>query len=522
MKKIGVFKMLAAMAVIMGLVQGAWAMTAAEIATYINANSLNASSSENSSIVTVTGNLGATPSNSDFLTLDIDPDVTVIWEATLEGTPSGSYSLINIKNGSGTFRVASGSIINNGSGRAITNNSASTATVAGGTVKAAGSYAIYNASTGMINVTSGTVENTSSGDYSYAIYNNSTGGTVNVSGGTVSYIYNRNSGGTVNITGGTIGSTTMTTRAIYNYGTLNISGSTTKITSAVAGSSNGTIYQEGGTLNITSGMVENVAATLYNGTLYGGGSAINNQSSSGTINISGGMVSSDNDHAIYCRYVGTINISGNGTVSTSGSGKSALYIGSYSSNDTVKITGGTVTSQGDGYAVYGSLSTIILGGNPTINGRIYTNPDKLSVITSASDIFEPGTNTYTLDFPNIQSGVSRIAVMNGKDFLDNFKLYNPDYVLNVAGQHLAVTTVTPILSPQIATGNHLTQTQNALNLTTKTNATIAVYNLSGNLISQQNYIAGNHSISLGHLPKGMYIVKASFDGGKEVLKMAVR
>ncbi|GBU25471.1 hypothetical protein R83H12_02114 [Fibrobacteria bacterium R8-3-H12] len=71
---------------------------------------------------------------------------------------------------------------------------------------------------------------------------------------------------------------------------------------------------------------------------------------------------------------------------------------------------------------------------------------------------------------------------------------------------------TPIL-PQISTGNHhIAQAKNGINLTTKTDATIEVYSLSGKLISKQSYFAGNHSISLGYLPKGAYIVLARFAG----------
>ena len=78
--------------------------------------------------------------------------------------------------------------------------------------------------------------------------------------------------------------------------------------------------------------------------------------------------------------------------------------------------------------------------------------------------------------------------------------------------------ITPIL-PQITKSNLLTPTQNGITLTANTNATIAVYNLSGKLISQQNYNAGNHSISLGHLPKGVYIIQARF-GSKGVARNA--
>ena len=82
--------------------------------------------------------------------------------------------------------------------------------------------------------------------------------------------------------------------------------------------------------------------------------------------------------------------------------------------------------------------------------------------------------------------------------------------------------ITPILS-QIATSNRLiTPTQNGITLTAKTTTTVAVYNLSGKLINRQNYNAGSHSISLGHLPKGMYIVKASHGSEKEILRVQVR
>jgi len=76
-----------------------------------------------------------------------------------------------------------------------------------------------------------------------------------------------------------------------------------------------------------------------------------------------------------------------------------------------------------------------------------------------------------------------------------------------------ITQPTPILSHKIATGNMLTQTKSGINLAAKTNATIEIYNLSGKLISRQNYIAGNHSISLTHIPKGIYLIQVQFSKG---------
>jgi len=87
---------------------------------------------------------------------------------------------------------------------------------------------------------------------------------------------------------------------------------------------------------------------------------------------------------------------------------------------------------------------------------------------------------------------------------------------------MAVYETTSSILSQIATNSLITQIRNGINLTAKTNTTIELYNLNGKLVSRQNYIAGSHSISFGHLPKGMYIVKVSFGSGKQVLKVPVR
>ena len=167
--------------------------------------------------------------------------------------------------------------------------------------------------------------------------------------------------------------------------------------------------------------------------------------SSSTVNISGGIVrNTASGDAI--SNSSTVNISG-GTVSVSGSGRSAIN----SSSGTVKITGGTLSAtQSSGYAVYSESSFVMtyLGGNPTITGRIFAYPEKLEVYTSGADIFAPSsTKTYTLEFP--ADAVSKIAVMNGRNFLDNFELYNPGWVLTESGANLAIVVAPPC--PQITT-----------------------------------------------------------------------
>jgi len=495
-------KLAAAVAVVMVLAWNVLADDAEGIRTAINTATggydLIVSVSDNT--VTVTGTLSGPPSDADFLTLEIGAGVTVKWQAALRGGLNTNYSLINISGGSGTFQVLSGGVIeNNGTGRAITNHSEGTVTVAGGTVATKGTHAIYNDYTGTVNVTGGKVENTLTASNSYAIYNypassGDAAGTVNVSGGgtvvrggeyaiynyvrsggggtvtvsgaevgaiynyggsvtvssgTVYRIYNTNSG-TVDVSGGTIGEPAMNNIAIYNNGTVNISGSETRITSAHSASSaapslSGTIQQQGGTLNITGGTIDNMAM-FY-------GNTINNRSNSSIINISGGTVVSESEFAIYnYAFTGTLNISG-GTIKTNRNDgfivTAAIY--AYGKNGTVKITGGTIQSHEQDYAIFTTTESnnappIVLGGSPVITGRIYTHSEKLSVITTAPDIFNPDQNTtYMLDFPEAQYVSGGIAVVNGRNVngrncIDNFTLYNPNYVLSGSLQNLAIVT----------------------------------------------------------------------------------
>jgi len=51
---------------------------------------------------------------------------------------------------------------------------------------------------------------------------------------------------------------------------------------------------------------------------------------------------------------------------------------------------------------------------------------------------------------------------------------------------------------------------------------VEVYGLNGNLVSRQNFGSGVYAVSYGHLPKGVYIVKASFGSEKEILRVPVR
>ncbi|MDR2580060.1 MAG: T9SS type A sorting domain-containing protein [Fibromonadaceae bacterium] len=81
---------------------------------------------------------------------------------------------------------------------------------------------------------------------------------------------------------------------------------------------------------------------------------------------------------------------------------------------------------------------------------------------------------------------------------------------------------TPIRFPQIATSNQATQIHNGINLQVTSNAVVEIFNLKGDLIWQQNFSGGVYTVSLGHLPKGVYIVKTSFGSEKKILQVPVR
>jgi hypothetical protein len=488
-------------AVLMCLAQGVFADDAATIAAYIKTTTDNDLNAEvNSNTVTVTGRLPGAPSSPEnYLTLNLDDGVTVVWKATLDGTPT--RALIRIEGGSGEFQVVeSGSIKNTGSGRAIENRSASVITVSGNAVISSNNNGptIYlddvGTATDRFIINGGTVENTYSSSSSSispannAIENNSIG-SVNVLGGTVSTkgtaggyaIRNTNSNpATINISGGTVISATTQYAINCNGGTVNISGGTVNTANGSAIICSGTVNISGGTVssmgrykyaiysnsndatvNISGGIVSSAGVAIYiaSGTANVSGdakitstgsttvsvdpqyyAAILIRDSSGKLNMDGGTVelSGKTDHnggAIF-NAGGTVNISSGTVKSTS--------INAILNFNTLKITGGTILAPTDpsvsvyrNYAILDSASAgLTLGGNPTITGKIHIYPEKLSVLNSDPDIFDPGEEVYTLDFPANQYALSKIAVNNGKNFLDNFAIYNPDWVLITSSTNL--------------------------------------------------------------------------------------
>jgi hypothetical protein len=80
---------------------------------------------------------------------------------------------------------------------------------------------------------------------------------------------------------------------------------------------------------------------------------------------------------------------------------------------------------------------------------------------------------------------------------------------------------TPIRVPQLAGANGVRAIHNGINLTAQNNAVIEVYNLNGKQVYWQQFGGGAYSVPLGHLPKGIYVVKAQFGSEQKIVQVPV-
>ena len=292
-----------------------------------------------------------------------------------------------------------------------------------------------NIGNGVSIISTADIANTADDANGRAIYNanTSTGGTVTVSGGTVSATtgraFHNNSTGAVTISGTTVSATTG--YAFYNYGAgaVTISGGMVEATTGVAvyNASTGLITVSG-TAQVTSANVTSSSGTIYLATATGtdtrliieggevrttatqaNGRAVYN-ASTGAVTISGGTVTvgSGNGYAFYNASTGAVTISG-GTVSALGYIGNAFY---NASTGAVTISGGTVSAEQQGRAVWNSGNGIItLSGDPIITGPIFQGGTAALSLSNFSPAV--AVHYYTLDFGDYTA--NRVAVTGVAD-----------------------------------------------------------------------------------------------------------
>ena len=81
-------------------------------------------------------------------------------------------------------------------------------------------------------------------------------------------------------------------------------------------------------------------------------------------------------------------------------------------------------------------------------------------------------------------------------------------------------TETPILLSRMASGNSVAQIHNGINLQATSDAIVNVYDLTGRSVLHMPFAPGVYTVSLGNLPKGMYIISARF-GSEKIMRQAV-
>jgi len=68
----------------------------------------------------------------------------------------------------------------------------------------------------------------------------------------------------------------------------------------------------------------------------------------------------------------------------------------------------------------------------------------------------------------------------------------------------------------------LSVVKNGLRINASSSASVKVVSLTGGVVRRQDFAAGSHTVSLGNLPRGMYLVNVKLDGVKQTVKMSVR
>jgi len=316
-------------------------------------------------LVTLTGKLTSSSTTSAGI-IRISGSASVNSKADLTATSSG-YMIY--KEGTGTLEISDGTVL--AATDSAVYNSGGTLNVTGGIVQASvtssssGTVYIYNGST--VNISGGTVTTTSQGNAVF-IYK----GDINISNGTVSStgsgnaVYNSDSQNTLTMTGGTITASSRT--AVYNTGTVNISGGTisTGYYPALEHYSTSRKVTISGSAKLTSANTSTSTGTILLSSPYGVTSNVRLDIQGGTIENTS---TAANGNAIYNGSVSGITMSAGAVSTTATSGRAILN----NSTGALTVTGGTITApvNSTAYAIYNASTGTVSVSGATVTGQKY-------------------------------------------------------------------------------------------------------------------------------------------------------
>jgi uncharacterized repeat protein (TIGR02543 family) len=157
---------------------------------------------------------------------------------------------------------------------------------------------------------------------------------------------------------------------------------------------------------------------------------------------------------------------------------------------------------------------------------------------------EPGKATYTVTFSTGGSSVPAQTVSQGAKatqpaspvragyVFEGWTTYEQtpwDFNTDVVNGNITIyakwsqETSSFAIKQQLPLGK-ISAIKNGLAINAAGGVSITVFNLSGNAVRKHNFAQGNYALKFDDLPKGMYIVKASFGNGAapRILSLPVR
>jgi hypothetical protein len=167
---------------------------------------------------------------------------------------------------------------------------------------------------------------------------------------------------------------------------------------------------------------------------------------------------------------------------------------------------------------------LVLGGSPFIppssGNKPGSAPTSIYIASGKLEVapdFVPGTEIYRIAVPADINDERGVLVINGAAYADKFRLSGvtwPILSLMVSGNDLVIGEETaPIIKSKVSSGLGIALNGNSLQVVGISQATpVRVYDLRGNVVVSRTALP-NESVSVSHLPKGVYVAKA---GGKTV------
>jgi hypothetical protein len=126
-------------------------------------------------------------------------------------------------------------------------------------------------------------------------------------------------------------------------------------------------------------------------------------------------------------------------------------------------------------------------------------------------------------------GTSYLTAQQFDTEVNNLKTWWTNRLNWVDGQLASIDTSKDIKPPTASvafgfgkSGNSLSVVKNGLKINATGSVSVKVFTLAGETVRRQSFTAGSHAVSMGNLPRGMYLARVNIDGVKHTVRVPVR